>query len=67
MHLNEREREREAGRHHSLTRTRRRRRLTDAFPLIGHSDRSAQETRRSPQVAGAAVGDPVVATQVLLR
>lgn len=42
-------------------------RLTDAFPLIGHSDGSAEETGRSSQVTRARVDDPVVSTQVLLR
>lgn len=39
----------------------------DAFPLICHSDRSAQETGSSSQVTRARVDDPVVSTQVLLR
>lgn len=41
-------------------------RLTDAFPLIGHSDRSAEETGSSSEVTRAGIGDPVVSTQVLL-
>lgn len=40
--------------------------LTDAFPLIGHSDGSAEQAGRSSQVTGAGVDDPVVSTQVLL-
>lgn len=39
----------------------------DAFSLICHSDRSAEETGRSSQVTRAGVDDPVVSTQVLLR
>lgn len=42
-------------------------RLTDAFSLICHSNRSAEETGSSSQVTRARIDDPVVATQVLLR
>lgn len=42
-------------------------RLTDAFSLICHSNRSAEETGSSSQVTGAGIDDPVVSTQVLLR
>lgn len=42
-------------------------RLTDAFSLIGHSDRSAEETGGSSQVTRAGIDDPVISTQVLLR
>lgn len=41
-------------------------RLTDAFPLVRHSDGAAEETGSSSQVAGAGVDDPVVPAQVLL-
>lgn len=42
-------------------------RLTDAFSLVRHSDRLAEETGRFSQVTGAGIDDPVVSTQVLLR
>lgn len=41
--------------------------LTDAFPLVCHSNWPTKETGSSSQVAGAGVDDPVVPTQVLLR
>lgn len=41
-------------------------RLTNAFALIRHSNRPAEETGSSSQVTRAGVDDPVVSTQVLL-
>lgn len=38
----------------------------DAFSLICHSNRFAEETRSSSQVTRAGIDDPVVSTQVLL-
>lgn len=40
--------------------------LTDALPLVGHSDGPAQQTGRPPQVARAGVDDAVISAQVLL-
>lgn len=41
-------------------------RLTDAFSLICHSNRPAEETGSSSQVTRAGIDDPIVSTQVLL-
>lgn len=40
---------------------------TDTLSLVGQSDGPAQEAGGLPQVTGAGVGHPVVATQVLFR
>lgn len=40
---------------------------TDTLSLVGQSNGPAQEAGSLPQVTGAGVGHPVVATQVLFR